>query len=188
MNRKIYNRSFTLIELLVVISIFVIITVSIFLNYPKYGSVLSLKKTGQEIALSVREAQVYALSVKSAESDADVFPGYGVYFTLTFPDSFLLFSDNNENYRYDNGEAVKEFKIETKDKIVDLCGTTDLGEICGLEQLNIVFRRPNPIVNLNNGDDDNYNEFSNAKIKIRSLRENNEKIINVWLSGQISVE
>jgi prepilin-type N-terminal cleavage/methylation domain-containing protein len=191
MNYKIHNRNascygFTLIELLIVISIFIITTVLIFVNYSKFGSILSLKKTSQEIALSIREAQVYALGVKGKGLAMDVFPGYGIYFASTSPDSFLLFSDNDGNYYYsDEDEIVKEFKIETGDKIIDLCGADELGEICELDQLNIVFKRPDPIVRLNDGAG---NPFSNVKIKVRSLRGGNEKIINVWISGQISVE
>lgn len=176
------KKGFTLIELVVTIGIFIIISTLVFANYPEFKSNMSLKKTAQEIALTIRQAQVYALGVKGFEEE---FSGYGVNFNLSNQDSFILFSDSNGDFYYNAGEQVENYRIETGDKISELCGADVTREVCGLSQLNVVFWRPSPIVKLNDGaGNDN---FSSVKIRIKSTRGNTKTII-VRINGQISVE
>ncbi|NOY35892.1 MAG: prepilin-type N-terminal cleavage/methylation domain-containing protein [bacterium] len=189
-----YGSGFTLVELLVTMSILVVITSMILANYPKFSGTLALKRTAQEIALTVRQAQVYGLSVREFGAGSGVFPGYGVHFDIVgSPDTFVLFADINKNKSYDAGdgcggastECVQMFKINTGDKISKLCGDEQSfppGD-CSLGQLDIVYLRPTPTVTLE-GDG---SSFSDADIVVRSPR-GEEKKIKVWLSGQIGVE
>lgn len=178
-------QGFSIVELIVTISILVTINAVIFASYPKFRQSISLKRTGQEIASTIYQAQTYALSVKEFQGE---FPGYGAHFDKSFSDSFVLFADlpdgsGKGNNKYDGeSENVELFKIQTGDRIFELCGTKET-EDCSLNMIDIIFLRPNPVVTLTNG----IVKFSNIKIKIRSLQEQ-EKTINIWLSGQISVE
>ena len=59
------RRGFTLIELLVVVAIIVVITGLILANSNKFGGQTMLQNLSYDIALSLREAQVYGISVRS---------------------------------------------------------------------------------------------------------------------------
>lgn len=189
------NRGFTLIELILTISISVLISLVLFLNYAKLGSDISLKRTAQEMALVVREAQVYGLGVKEQRSGAGetAFPGYGIHFSALNPDSFILFADYKPaNNRYDAGdELVKEFKIKGPEKIVDLCIDQKVSPAppsaqCNLIVLDIVYLRPYLAVNIR-GNDGGVTGTSDSQVVIESPRGNQKKVIT-WITGQISVE
>ena len=175
------NKGFTLLEVLVTLSIVVIVASLIFANYPKFKEGISLKKTSQEIALTIREAQNYALSVKEFEGR---YESYGAHFEILSPKSYIIFSDLNEDNEYDGpGEKVKEFVIQTNDKITDLCGGYDAGYVCDPAYLDIIFTRPSPVVTLKS----DIKDYSGVKIVITSPR-GKEKSVIVWMSGQVSIE
>lgn len=75
------SRGFTLMELLVSTAIIVfIVTVSLF-DYRAYGENAAVDKLANEVVLALREAQVYATSVKEFQPGTDNFYGlYGVHF------------------------------------------------------------------------------------------------------------
>ena len=175
------NKGFTLLEVLVTLSIVVIVASLIFANYPKFKEGISLKKTSQEIALTIREAQNYALSVKEFKGE---YESYGVHFEGLNPTtSYILFSDLDGDNKYDSpGEKVKEFIIQTNDKITDLCGY-DTGYVCDQNYLDIIFTRPSPVITLKS----DIKDYSGVKIVITSPR-NKEKSVIVWMSGQVSIE
>lgn len=93
-------RGFSLVELLVVLSIAIIITTLVLLNYPRFGANQALNISAQEVAQVIREAQLYGISVKG--SDGTTFPSYGVYLgdsTLNalnpnYPERIIIFADS----------------------------------------------------------------------------------------------
>ncbi|MBU3926041.1 hypothetical protein KJ763_02645, partial [Patescibacteria group bacterium] len=91
---------------------------------------------------------------------------------------------DSDNEYDDPAEKVKEFIIQTNDKITDLCGYKAIGGyICGQNYLNILFLRPNPLVTIKSDID----TYSGIKIITTSPRGKSKSII-VWSSGEISVE
>lgn len=112
-----YQSGLTVMELLVVISIFTIITGITIFNYNKFNSSSSIQNLADDIALTVRKAQGYAIGVRGF-SDPNI-NGYGIHFTSN-PDpsnvyytsgsnsSFILFADmkdgdySNKKYDYQN--------------------------------------------------------------------------------------
>ncbi len=188
MNRQ--KKGFTTIELIVTISILVIITTSIFISYPTFRQNISLKRTAQEIALTIRQAQVYGLSTKEFQPETSIFSGYGVHFE-SGSDSFVLFADVDNDKTYDvgdgcggaNTECVQMFQIQTGDKITDLCtnGT------CGVNKMDIVFYLTNPPVSITTDTGGTLPFGSDAGVVIISLR-GQTKTISVLPSGQIAVE
>jgi prepilin-type N-terminal cleavage/methylation domain-containing protein len=77
------NSGMTLVELMVVLSIFAIISMTVAFNYSSYRSVTSTSVLSQDVALSIREAQGYAMGVRSVYIDDDngsIFPAYGIRF------------------------------------------------------------------------------------------------------------
>lgn len=184
---NIRKRGFTLVELMVTISIAVLITAMLFANFRHFREVLSLKRAAQEIALSLRQAQVYGTSVREFGEGSGKFPGYGVRFKIASPDSYILFADVNANNSYDGDlEKVKTFSIGTNDRISDLClnAKTSPPGNCSLSQLDVIFLRPNPTIILTN---DGYTLFSDAEITITSPK-GGQKTVTIWSTGQISVE
>lgn len=182
------KNALTTVELVVTVSILILVSGVIFGNYSGFRENVSIKRTAQEIALAIREAQVYGLSVKEYLPGSNTFPGYGVHFALSASDNFIVFADvSNLNY-YDPGsgcgsgstECVENYKITTGGKITALCGGID----CSLSDLNVIFLRPNPFVILKTESGTSYSDVS---IKITSPG-GKIKTIRVLSTGQISVE
>ena len=72
-----------------VIGIFIVITGVVLANNAQFNSSVLLGKAGYDIALSVRQAQVYGLSTQSYAGEFQV--GYGVDFQGAT--QYLLFAD-----------------------------------------------------------------------------------------------
>lgn len=163
-----YNKGVTLVELLVVIFIFVVISGITIFDYGKFRSSLSIQNLADDIALSVRKAQGYAIGVRSADQVFDV--GYGVHFTVnpapvSGPYSgtnreFILFADmdsaQNKMYDYNTvcgapttgSECLEVLKIASADKILGIKyyvgGVLVDKTSTTTGTLDIVFKRPNP--------------------------------------------
>lgn len=98
-----YKSGFTLIEMIVVVGIFGIITAITIYNYGKFNSSTLLTNLAYEVALEVRQAQVYSLGVRSsgavvgADLDHESFENrFGTYFNIADTQKgFLTFSDKN---------------------------------------------------------------------------------------------
>ncbi|HWC57976.1 MAG TPA: type II secretion system protein [Candidatus Paceibacterota bacterium] len=104
------GAGFTLIEMLVVVAIIAIISSVVLFNYSDFSTNVSVRNLAQEVALSVRKAQVYATSVRTLDGTQNLssktFPGYGISFSnyAQTTDSnakatpsnrqFIIFADN----------------------------------------------------------------------------------------------
>ena len=71
----------TLIELLVVITIVIIMTGVVMANLPAFRSKTELDLIAQEVAITIRQAQVYGVNAKSTGAGSTFTP-YGVNFTV----------------------------------------------------------------------------------------------------------
>ena len=157
-------RGFTLVELLVVSLIIVFITAFVLFRQQGFNSATLLRSLAYGIALSVRQAQVYGVSVRESAVGSGVFAtGYGVYFgnsQLPVPTSvhYSLFADANSDGEYALSESVNMFKIGngrgTDYLIKNICAhSITTGDQCSasfpatsptINSLSIYFRRPNP--------------------------------------------
>ncbi len=178
--RQFTSRGFSLIELLVSIAIIALISTVVLMQYGSFNSVILLKSLAYEIALTVREAQTFGVSVRS---DGGTFQSaYGVHFDKSLIKSYTLFIDRNANNRYDTGEDVTTYQIGQGNQIFDLCVNT----ICDRDTLDIVFRRPEPdaiftaspvVANP-----------SSARIIVGYPDVVQTRTVRVWSTGQIAVE
>lgn len=75
------QKGMTLIELLVALVIFSIITGVVLFNYGDFNASLTMQNLADDIALTVRRAQSYAIGVRGRSGDFNI--GYGVYFDIT---------------------------------------------------------------------------------------------------------
>ena len=128
------QRGFSLIELMVAVGIMTLINIMIFASYPEFSQKMALKRTSEEIALIVRQAQAYALGIKRTASGGDDYYGFGIHFNKNNSKSLILFTDSGltPNKIYDAGdysvsgcgtagtECFQEFKIGTGDYVSEL--------------------------------------------------------------------
>jgi hypothetical protein len=148
-----------------------IITSVVIFNYSNFNSSVSLQNLTDDIALSIRKAQSFAIGargVKESNASVDFNKSYGIHFSveestgMTNPlagsnKSFLMFStlaSSNKSYDMGNGscgstttECIELFEILSNDKIKSIIATGDDGIIkpsSNIASVDIVFTRPDP--------------------------------------------
>lgn len=183
-------RGFSLIELLVVTGIFTVITGVVLANNSQFNSSVLLGNAAYDIALSVRQAQVYGLSTKAYSGEFQV--GYGIHFQGAT--QYLLFADldPDRNKRYDPGvdQVVEQYTLGRGHTIKQFCGVrSDSTEDCSdgpeqLTHLDIGFLRPNPDATVTG---DGPTPYSSAKIVIQS-RADETRTVTIQSTGQMSVK
>jgi len=193
------QKGFSLVEMLVVTGIFVILSSILFASYPLFGQKILLQNLAYQVALEIRQAQVYGISIKGAGGSQ--FPGYGVYFPSADRYSFILYADSNGDKKYTNpqtecslnAECVEKVLIANGNSIKDICavnlsGQTKCANVLEIDSLNVNFIRPDPdavIVGTLGAVDTTY---QNATISVEPPKKNFFKSVRVWPTGQISVE
>jgi prepilin-type N-terminal cleavage/methylation domain-containing protein len=146
------NKGFTLLELIVVMSIATIIMTTLVIQQDSWNDSLVVNTQAYELALMIRQAQVYSLGVRediSAPSGTvDKFNvSYGVYMDQNHLDRYVFFVDRNGNKIYDSGPPDEAIEIKTFNRgvlIKDVCGNKGkcFPGIGPLEQASILFFRP----------------------------------------------
>lgn len=182
-------RGFSIIELIVVTGIFTVITAVVLANNAQFNNSVLLGNAAYDIALSVRQAQVYGLSTQAYSGDFQL--GYGVHFAGA--GQYLLFADFDEvhDYRYDPDidQIVESYVLGRGHFIRRFCGVlADGTEECSdnqaaLTRLDVGFLRPNPDATITG---DSLALYSSAKITIESAR-GEQRVISIQSTGQISV-
>ncbi len=167
--KKNYQKGMTLIEMLMVVFIFMTISTMILFNYGKFESSISLQNLADDIALSIREAQSYAIGARGIPN-GDVnnpdkfFKDYGIHFANLNPSpvsptggstkSFVFFVDFSDYGRYKykendsscgdlidiHNECYKVISISSADYISNIKSSS--GDV--LKGVNILFSRPYP--------------------------------------------
>lgn len=140
------NRGFTLVELLVCISIIAVLAVVLLGNRSRYSERLILKNQTYNMALYLRQAQVYSLAVKGSGSPTTFSTSYGVHFSADNPpNQFKFFTDENGNDRFDGGEQNEDITLSNNITIQSVCGNN--GSDCyattgNFQMMSITFKRP----------------------------------------------
>jgi len=186
------RRGFSLIELLVSVGILAFISSVILANHSRFNSQLLLGNLAYDVALSVRQAQVFGLSVREFKSSTTFDTGYGVHITSSDPNTYIIFADTNKNGVYDSGSdgIADTFSVRRGFAISDICATlTGVSEICnstgGVDSIDIVFLRPEPDANIYiNGT--NATRYSQGRIEVSSPS-GTTRSVDVESTGQISI-
>jgi prepilin-type N-terminal cleavage/methylation domain-containing protein len=166
------NRGFSLLEMLMVLAIFGILTSITIFNYGDFNSNIVMTNLAYEVALSVRQAQVFSIGVRndlSVGEEERFNSRYGVFFDKSDSDSFISFTDSvgttNDGICTDSDGLGKCSALGCTDGgsecdlvsnmtkgvfIADLCVSNNYIDPndggCGnsVENLSITFERPNP--------------------------------------------
>ena len=183
---------FSLIELLVVVGIFTMVSMLTIASNATFGEHVKLETLAYDIALSVRQSQVYGIAVRRfGLSGTDFSRGYGMHFNVSTPlsaTSYELFADTlTGNGIYDLGELVEATTIQGGYRIIDLCVRPHnvTTEDCTITDLNVLFKRPEPDAYIRGPNPAPTYEL--GRIVIESPRGERADVV-VELSGQISVQ
>ena len=163
-----YKKGMTLVELMVVIAILMILSSVTIFNSSNLNSHTTTQNLSDDIALSIRKAQSYAIGVHGTTSGTFDY-GYGVNFTTNAPTniknessskSFILFTDIDGDGAYDHdssgscgtptatNECLEILNITSPDKVsaisFGLAGREDPKPADADSSFDVVFKRPNP--------------------------------------------
>lgn len=183
------QRGFTLIELIVVVGILVVISGIILTNYSKFGGQILLRNLAYDIALSIREAQVYGISARSF-LNAQFASGHGVYFDISTTDNtFYLYTDvNNDNFMTSIGDEMTETVTIGRGYTIDrICIPSGGSEVCNVTELDMLFKRPEPDAIIRAASGAGFTQYNRARIVIVSPQ-NKKLSVLVETTGQISVQ
>lgn len=148
------NHGFTLVEVLVSLSIVSLIMATVLFNYSTFNNNLTLTSSGQELAISIRQAQTYGLTVKEVTPGGGQFnSAYGIYFDPTSePSNYYIFADIDGDKKYDvgngcrsgNTECIEKFDLRNNIKISAICDEIACPPESSVRKMNVTFLRPNP--------------------------------------------
>ncbi len=184
------TRGFTLIELLAVTGVMVFVTSVILANNTRFGGAVLLQNLAYDIALTVRQAQTYGISVFRFGEEEFSF-AYGVHFNPSTPTNFLIFADAvSANGLYDGCvgavcELVESTNISQGYRVSDVCVTASSVETCGHSALDVTFKRPEPDAYIRA--DSLSTLFEKARVVVRSPRGDLRSVV-IETNGQISVQ
>jgi len=189
---------------MVVTGIFVILTGVVLANNSRFGNVIVLQNLAHDIALGIRQAQVYGIAVRGCTPTvanpnlcdavaSDQFNlAYGVHFTQA-TSVFELFADTSRNGLYTPGETLLSTTIGGGYRISLMCVilTTagESGTCTAVSELNVVFLRPEPDACINGVISGNVctSAYRQARIVVSSNRGDTAEVI-IESTGQISAQ
>ena len=160
---RLRRGGFSVVEMLVVLAIIGVLSVIVIVGHSSFSQTLLLANTTSDVALSLRNAQVYGIGSRAIGAVSNA--GYGIDFSSANPSSFTFFADIDPNpcttsYNptckignnlYSNAtELVQTFLLNNGMKIDNFCAIAGSNTYCKtggtvneMKQLSIVFTRPN---------------------------------------------
>lgn len=163
------SKAFTLIELLVTTTIIVLIALFSFPNYRVGQEDLNLRISASKLSQNLRRAQSMSVSAKEFQGGVPR-GGYGVYFNMASPASYILFADTDSGRDYDGaGELVETIAFEKN---------TVLQALSPSGPLTIVFTPPDPTV---------YFTPDSSAVSI-TIRVTGQKTVSVNKAGLIAIQ
>lgn len=203
------QSGFSVLEMVVVTAIFVMVTGVVLSNLPSFRNRASLDLTAQEMALAVREAQVYGIATRVVSVGSNEYPSYGIHFEITDEPAgkFTMFADNSAiedgNKLYDPGdgcnargintECLEEFFLEGQFKILKICidsGNSATSDKCYDQDVavDVVYTRPfpEPSICFSAGGSPATCEHINAIVTLGSVGGSETRDVFVWNNGQIA--
>jgi prepilin-type N-terminal cleavage/methylation domain-containing protein len=204
------SKGFSLTELIIVFAIFAVVSSIALFDQGRLSSNVLLTNMSYEVALAIREAQVYGLGVRNAGdstvvNDSEFLGEYGAHFDIANPREIYLFGNRygiSANPAFDPGEEIYQYIFENQrgNKITAICVgdieptngercTNDLNNKYRVNWVDIVFRRPNPspLVYTNNAAGGS-RVVGRVYVVVNNLDDESCRTIVVESTGQIRVE
>lgn len=184
---------FSILEVLITAAIIGIVTAVMVSRYGAFNNAVLLKSQTFEIALDLREAQLYAISVRGAGGQFR--EDYGVYFDLSTPDRYRTFLDSGETIEYsrnvayfDEGEEIgPPLFLDTRFVLSRICVNGCSEEV---SDISISFRRPDYDAQFasESGAAAGVGAINDASIIVANAYDQSAtRVINVNTTGQIMV-
>jgi len=192
LKKKNRSRGFSMIELVVTTGIMVIITTIVLVNHSAFGGNILVGALAYDVGLSIRQAQVFGLSVREFGTGTGVFDvGYGVHFDINDATNYQIFADIDKNNTFNVGDGTQEvFSIGRGFSIARICATTVASiELCSgtdnVSTVDITFIRPDPdaLIRING---ETATVYQSARIVVSSPRGTEREVV-VESTGQISI-
>jgi len=192
-------RGFTLVEIMITTIILVVVTSMLLPNFRAFSADINLRRSAQEMALVIREAQASAFAVRGFDHDNNpgtplLFTSWGVYFDIANPNSFIIFVDADGDDTYDQDESVRTITVPSPIKIDRLCKGLETSEpdLCtgdapSITRLDVTYQRPNPDTTLRANLLPDPGTYTDLQIVLRNP-EGQERTVVVWSTGQISIK
>ena len=210
MSRIKYKKGLTLVELLVTIGIATVLLAITLFDYGTFNDKVALSSAGQEMAIAIKQAQIYGLSVKEVGIGTGNFnSAYGIYFNPGCNSGvYYVFADTNSNKKFDvgaggggcgtpdtAGELVEKFTLRNNVTISAICnvqsGTTTCPPSAAVRSMHVTFLRPNPdaLINFaNNGGSILFASEFTGKVRLTSPKGLKTQDIVIENTGQISLQ
>ncbi len=187
------QKGFTLIEMVAVLGIFSIVSAIVLFNYDKFRSETILTNMAYEIALSIREAQIYGVSARNSATTGtpDFTIPYGIY-VLKDSSNYILFSDQSKDSKFtgtnciDTGDVcVTPYTLQRNMRITDINTKESSVSACvSIDYASILFKRPNPEPVIS---DDAVRTLSYIEIEVSPQGGDSKRYVRIANNGQISV-
>lgn len=187
------SGGFTLVELMVVMAIASTMMTVLVIQQSKWNDSLIVSTQAYEMALMIRQAQIYSLGVKEhTAGSGDKFDvGYGIYFEEGNTTSYVFFADVDGNKKYDGDppdDVVEMIDLKRNVVISDVCGVSKCFFSGGgpLQKASIVFHRPETKANImltNFGGTEK--DDPTLTVKLKSPK-GQEYFVKVEASGEVS--
>lgn len=179
--------------------IMIIISTVVAGSQSRYTSGASLKNVANNIGLSIRQAQIYGISVKELTPGSEDFSvGYGLSFNTSFlgdNKAYIFFADRNGNGTYSgtwdcpisgSSECLDKTPLTAGNIVSDLCIIDSGGEVCnGIDKLDISFVRP--AIEAKIYYNDGVTGVIGAKV-ILSSPDGRTNSVTVYTTGQVSIQ
>lgn len=141
-------------EILVVGGIILLLSVMILPSYREGEKLFALLRSAHKLAQDLRRAQEMAMSVKDFNGSIPK-GGYGMYFTFSASDRYIMFADCDEDSEYDEFGAASDCASATPAnpfpelvEELEFEGTVRIGNLSS-SPLVVTFSPPIPLVFIN---------------------------------------
>jgi prepilin-type N-terminal cleavage/methylation domain-containing protein len=209
------QRGFSLVEMIVVLAIIITITTIALVGQTSFNRSLLLTDTAYTVALSIRQAQSLGQSSRAFSGIANA--GYGVHFSSATPTRYEVFADISPaapgdtvggrcgghsvttgpesrpgNCQYDSStELMQQYTFGRGFYVSDMCGVISGTRNClsstGLNDVNIVFQRPDTASRLLITVGSSRHEATCVEIKLSTQTGDATRTIRVSQLGEVSV-
>ena len=181
-------RGFSLIELLVTVSIVTLVTGLALVRYSSFNSTVLLNSQAYEIALDIRQTQLYSLSVGAVSGGSNFRDPYGIEFRTSSNNNteYRIFQDTNNNTLGDSGEIFQNILLGRNFTITSLCLYTDPNLDCTINQIEVLFERPDFVARFTDGS--NPVSASYAIVTVVDDMTGRTRDIRIDASGYVTVE